>query len=278
MNLDDFSHWEHDYLFLMRRVMQSGEQRNNRTGVDTVGLFAPGTIDISLELGFPMVTTKLVRWKPVVEELLWFLRGEVTITSLQERGVHFWDAWADEETGYVGPMYGYQWRHWRWAPTGRLYDQLAEALRQIREEPESRRIIVSAWNVAALDDMALPPCHLLYQFRVSKRGRLDCQVYIRSWDLLIGAPFNIASYALLTSLMAHCAGLKPGRLIICPGDAHVYVNHYEQVKVQLRRKVFRSPRLVLDPEIREIADFTECWQAQLNDYQYWPALEAPVAV
>ncbi len=261
------------YLALMRHVLESGKPKADRTGTGTLSIFGY-QLRFDLAAGFPLVTTKRVHWKSVVHELLWFLRGETNIRSLQEAGVSIWDEWARPE-GDLGPIYGYQWRSWP-APDGRRLDQVADVIQQIRTTPDSRRMVVSAWNVADLPAMALAPCHVLFQFYVQD-GRLSCQLYQRSADVFLGVPFNIASYALLTRMIAQVAGLAPGEFILTLGDAHLYLNHLEQVREQLSRKPRPLPVLELDRGIRELDEF-RFEHIMLASYDPHPAIRAPVAV
>jgi thymidylate synthase len=261
------------YLDLMRHVLSHGRPKADRTGTGTLSIFGH-QMRFDLAEGFPLITTKKVHFKSIAEELLWFLRGETNIRTLKEAGVSIWDEWADER-GELGPIYGYQWRSWP-TPDGRHIDQIAEVVRQIRETPDSRRMIVSAWNPADLPMMALAPCHAMFQFYVVE-GRLSCQLYQRSADIFLGVPFNIASYALLTMMLAQVSGLSPGEFIHTLGDAHLYQNHLEQVREQLTRTPRPLPRLRLNPAVRELegfryADFT------LEAYDPHPAIRAPVAV
>ena len=261
------------YLDLMRHIRESGRPKNDRTGTGTLSIFG-WQMRFDLADGFPLVTTKKIHLKSVIHELLWFLRGETNIESLKAVGVSIWDDWADSK-GNLGPIYGYQWRSWP-APDGRHIDQIAEVVRQIRTTPDSRRMIVSAWNVADIPDMALAPCHTLFQFYVLD-GKLSCQLYQRSADVFLGAPFNIASYALLTMMLAQVTGLGCGELIHTLGDAHLYVNHAEQVREQLSRSPRPLPRMRLNPAVTELEafryeDFT------LEAYDPYPGIKAPVAV
>jgi thymidylate synthase len=266
------------YLDLLRQVLDQGVDRGDRTGTGTRSLFG-AQLRFDLSLGFPAVTTKQLFFRSLVHELAWFIRGETNIAYLKENRVPIWDAWADAQ-GELGPVYGKQWRAWE-AADGRVIDQLALAIRQIKETPESRRIVVSAWNPGDLDRMRLPPCHLLFQFYVapgsSGRGRLSCLLYQRSGDLFLGVPFNIASYALLTHLVAQITDLEPGDFVFTLGDAHIYQNHIEQVQTQLAREPLPLPRLWLDPAVRALDDF-RFESVRLLDYQHHPALRAPVAV
>jgi thymidylate synthase len=257
----------------MRHILEHGSSKDDRTGTGTLSIFG-WQMRFDLAQGFPLVTTKKVHLKSVIHELLWFLRGETNVRSLRQAGVSIWDEWAGPD-GELGPIYGYQWRSWP-APDGRHIDQLDLVLRAIRDNPDSRRMLVSAWNVADLPAMALPPCHVLFQFYVLE-GRLSCQLYQRSADVFLGVPFNIASYALLTMMVAQVAGLAPGEFIHTFGDAHLYRNHLDQVREQLSREPRALPRLRLDPGVRELdafrfEDFT------LEAYDPHPAIRAPVAV
>jgi len=261
------------YLELLTEVLERGHPKTDRTGTGTLSLFGR-QIRFDLAAGFPLVTTKRVHWKSVAHELLWFLRGETNVRSLKEAGVSIWDEWANAE-GDLGPIYGYQWRSWP-APDGRHLDQIAEVVRQIRSNPDSRRMLVSAWNVADLPDMALMPCHVLFQFYVQD-GRLSCQLYQRSADVFLGVPFNIASYALLTAMMAQVTGLVPGEFIHTFGDVHLYQNHLEQAREQLTRAPRRLPTLRLDPAVSEIDDF-RFEHIGLEAYDPHPPIRAQVAV
>ena len=261
------------YLDLLRLVQEKGRFRPDRTGVGTASLFG-AQIRFDLEEGFPLVTTKRVHLKSIIHELLWFIRGETNVRSLQEQGVSIWDEWADEQ-GNLGRVYGAQWTDWRTAD-GRSIHQLDQVIAEIRKNPFSRRLVVSAWNPGEIESMALPPCHVLYQFFVLD-GRLSCQLYQRSADVFLGVPFNIASYALLTMMVAQVCGLQPGEFVHTFGDVHLYLNHVEQAQLQLSREPRPLPRLRLNPEIREISafryeDFT------LENYDPHPAIRAPVAV
>jgi len=262
------------YLDLLRYVLDHGTAKADRTGTGTLSVFGY-QMRFDLAEGFPLVTTKKVPMRAVIHELLWFLRGETNVRRLQERNVKIWDPWADPETGELGPIYGAQWRSWP-TPDGGAVDQIASVIDEIRTNPDSRRLIVSAWNVAELDRMALPPCHLLFQFHVAD-GRLSCQLYQRSADLFIGVPFNIASYALLTMMVAQVAGLEPGEFIHTLGDAHIYRNHLEQVHRQLSREPQPRPTMRLNPEVRSIDAF-RYEDFELTGYDPHPAIKAPVAV
>jgi len=265
-------HPEDQYLDLMADVLANGVQRVDRTGVGTLGVFGR-QIRFDLSAGFPMLTTKKLHLKSIVLELLWFLRGDTNVRWLQERGVRIWDEWADE-AGELGPVYGRQWRSWA-TPDGRIIDQIAQVVEQIRKNPSSRRHIVSAWNPADVDDMALPPCHCLFQFHVAD-GRLSCQLYQRSADIFLGVPFNIASYALLTMMMAQVTGLKPGDFVHTFGDAHLYLNHLDQTRLQLSRAPYPFPTMHIAPKTDlfgfEYEDF------RLEGYQAHPHIKAEVAV
>ena len=261
------------YLELLRRVKESGLEKSDRTGTGTRSLFGP-QLRFDLSAGFPLVTTKKVHWPSVVHELLWFLRGESNLAYLHEHGVSIWDEWADAN-GELGPVYGVQWRSWP-TPDGDKIDQIGELIRSIQENPDSRRLIVSAWNVSELDRMALPPCHAFFQFYVAN-GELSCQLYQRSADLFLGVPFNIASYALLTCMVAQVTGLQPGEFVHTFGDAHLYLNHLEQAERQLSRKPYPLPRVELNPNVKSIFDF-RYEDIRLLDYQFHPGIKAPVAV
>ena len=260
----------HDFL---RRILDEGASKMDRTGTGTLSVFGH-QMRFDLARGFPLVTTKKVHLKSVVHELLWFLKGDTNIAYLKENGVSIWDEWADE-AGDLGPVYGRQWRSWA-APDGRVIDQLAWVQDEIRGNPDSRRLIVSAWNPADLDRMALAPCHCLFQFYVVD-GRLSCQLYQRSGDAFLGVPFNIASYALLTVMMAQATGLEPGDFVHSFGDAHIYLNHLDQVRLQLGRAPRPLPHLVLNPKIRSIFDFAY-EDILVEGYDPAPAIKAPVAV
>ena len=261
------------YLNLMRHVRDNGLRRTDRTGTGTISLFGY-QMRFDLSEGFPVVTTKKLHLRSIIHELLWFLKGDTNIRYLKENGVSIWDEWADEN-GDLGPVYGSQWRSWP-APNGEKIDQISNVIEQIRTNPDSRRLIVSAWNPAEVDNMALPPCHSLFQFYVSD-GKLSCQLYQRSADILLGVPFNIASYALLTLMIAQVCDLEAGDFIHTFGDAHLYLNHLEQVDLQLSREPYPLPTMTLNPDIRSVFDFTYD-DITLNDYQSHPAIKAPIAV
>ena len=261
------------YLELLKDVRDNGVHKADRTGTGTRSVFGR-QLRFDLADGFPLVTTKKVHLKSIIHELLWFLRGETNVGSLQEAGVSIWDEWADER-GELGPVYGYQWRSWP-APDGGSIDQIAALVDQIRTNPDSRRLIVSAWNVGDLDRMALAPCHSLFQFYVAEE-RLSCQLYQRSADLFLGVPFNIASYALLTLMIAQVTGLEPGEFVHTFGDAHLYLNHLEQVEEQLSRTPRARPTMRLNPAVDSIFDFTY-EDFELLDYDPHPRISAPVAV
>ncbi len=261
------------YLDLLRHVRTSGSPRDDRTGTGTISCFGQ-SMRFDLDEGFPLVTTKKVHLKSVVGELLWFLRGETNIRWLNEQGITIWDEWANEQ-GDLGPIYGHQWRSWPTAQ-GETIDQISRVVELIRTRPQSRRLLVNAWNVGELDKMALPPCHVLFQFYVAD-DRLSCQLYQRSADLFLGVPFNIASYALLTMMIAQCTGLTPGDFIHVLGDAHIYQNHLEQVDTQLSRSPRPRPTMTLNPDVKDLFAFTVD-DFQLTDYDPHPRLTAPVAV
>ena len=261
------------YLDLLRRVLDEGARKDDRTGTGTLSVFGH-QLRFDLEDGFPLVTTKKVHVHSVVGELLWFIRGDSNVRWLQEHGVTIWDEWADEN-GDLGPVYGVQWRSWP-APDGRSIDQLQAVIEGIRESPDSRRHVVSAWNVADLPRMALAPCHTLFQFYVAG-DRLSCQLYQRSADLFLGVPFNIASYALLTHMVAQVTGLRPGDFVHTLGDAHLYLNHLDQAREQLGREPRALPALELDPSCREIDDFG-FESIEVVGYDPHPAIRAPIAV
>ena len=261
------------YLDLMREIRDHGARKEDRTGTGTLSLFGP-QLRFDLREGFPLVTTKKIHLRSVVYELLWFLRGDTNVAWLRENGVTIWDEWADER-GELGPVYGKQWRSWL-APDGRTIDQIAQAIEQLRSNPDSRRIMVSAWNVGELEKMALMPCHALFQFYVAE-GRLSCQLYQRSADIFLGVPFNIASYALLTHMFAQQCDLEPGEFIWTGGDTHLYLNHLRQADEQLERTPFPLPRLVLKRRPSSIFDYVY-EDFEFVNYQHHAAIKAPVAV
>ncbi|MBI1194274.1 MAG: thymidylate synthase [Gammaproteobacteria bacterium] len=261
------------YLELLKHVRENGVRKEDRTGTGTLSIFGHQS-RYDLSHGFPLLTTKKVHFKSVVHELLWFLAGDTNIAYLKENGVSIWDEWADEN-GNLGPVYGYQWRSWP-GPDGRQYDQITRLLDDIRQRPDSRRLIVSAWNVANVDEMALPPCHCLFQFYVAE-GRLSCQLYQRSADIFLGVPFNIASYALLTLMIAQACDLKPGHFIHTLGDAHLYLNHLEQTDLQLSRSPLAPPKVRLNPECKDLFAF-RYEDIELIDYEAHPPIRAAVAV
>ncbi|GAB4346534.1 MAG: thymidylate synthase [Gammaproteobacteria bacterium] len=274
------------YLDLMRRIIETGVEKGDRTGTGTLSVFGH-QMRFDLTEGFPLVTTKKLHLRSIIHELLWFLKGDTNIAYLKENGVSIWDEWADE-AGNLGPIYGYQWRSWP-TPDGRHIDQISEVVETLKNNPNSRRILVSAWNVADLPDesvspqenvrngrMALAACHTFFQFYVAE-GRLSCQLYQRSADTFLGVPFNIASYALLTLMMAQVTGLQPGEFIHTFGDAHLYLNHLDQAREQLSRRPYPLPRMKLNPEVRSIFDFVYD-DFELIGYQAHPHIKAPVAV
>ncbi|MCS6771432.1 MAG: thymidylate synthase [Kiritimatiellae bacterium] len=261
------------YHELLRKVRFEGVRKSDRTGTGTLSIFGH-QMRFDLSEGFPLVTTKKLHVRSIIHELLWFLRGDTNIRYLHEHGVTIWDEWADEN-GDLGPIYGAQWRSWRSAD-GRVIDQIAWVVEEIRRNPDSRRLVVTAWNPGELDQMALAPCHCLFQFYVAE-GRLSCQLYQRSGDVFLGVPFNIASYALLTLMMAQVTGYQPGEFIHTLGDAHLYLNHLEQADLQLSRTPFPLPTMRLNPEVRSIFEF-RYEDFTLENYQCHPAIPAPVAV
>ena len=261
------------YLDLLRHVLDHGVEKSDRTGTGTLSVFG-WQMRFDLAQGFPLVTTKKLHTKSIVHELLWFLRGETNIAYLNEHGVSIWDEWADAN-GDLGPVYGKQWRAWP-APDGKVIDQISWVIDEIRRNPDSRRLIVSAWNVAELPKMALQPCHALFQYHVAN-GRLSCQLYQRSADIFLGVPFNIASYALLTQMMAQVCGLRAGDFVHTLGDAHLYKNHLDQARIQLAREALPLPRLKLNPDIRSIFDF-RYEDIAVEGYQSHASIKAPIAV
>jgi len=261
------------YLGLLDDILQNGVDRGDRTGTGTRGVFGR-QLRFDLSAGFPLLTTKKVHLKSIILELLWFLRGDSNVRWLQEQGVTIWDEWANEE-GELGPVYGKQWRSWE-TKDGRVIDQIANVVNAIRTNPNSRRHIVSAWNPAEVDQMALPPCHCLFQFFVAD-GKLSCQLYQRSADVFLGVPFNIASYALLTQMMAQVTGLQPGEFVHTFGDAHLYMNHFDQAKLQLSRTPYAPPQMLINPERKDIFAF-EYSDFKLEGYTAHPTIKAPIAV
>ena len=261
------------YLDLMRHILEHGNRKQDRTGTGTLSIFGP-QLRFDLQAGFPLLTTKKVHLKSIIHELLWFLKGETNTRYLKENGVSIWDEWADDK-GELGPVYGYQWRSWP-AADGRHIDQIAKVIADIKSNPDSRRLIVSAWNVSDLDKMALMPCHAFFQFYVAD-GKLSCQLYQRSADLFLGVPFNIASYALLTLMVAQVCGLQPGEFVHALGDTHLYLNHLDQAREQLSRQPRRLPAMKLNPAITNIFDF-KYEDFTLEAYDPHPAIKAPVAV
>lgn len=261
------------YHALLKHILENGVKKNDRTGTGTLSVFGY-QMRFDLQKGFPLVTTKKLHVKSIIHELLWFLKGETNIAYLHQNGVTIWDEWADEN-GNLGPVYGYQWRSWPDYHGGHI-DQITNVIEQIKTNPDSRRLIVSAWNVAQIDQMALPPCHILFQFYVAD-GKLSCQLYQRSADTFLGVPFNIASYALLTMMVAQVCNLQTGEFIHTLGDAHLYLNHIEQAKLQLSRDFRPLPKMKLNPEIKNIFDFTYD-DFQLEGYDPHPHIRAEVAV
>ena len=261
------------YLDLLQHILDKGTDKSDRTGTGTRSVFGY-QMRFNLEEGFPMVTTKKVHLRSIIHELLWFLKGETNIQYLKENGVSIWDEWADEQ-GELGPVYGKQWRSWQGAD-GHTHDQIRELIDQIKKNPDSRRLIVSAWNVGELSQMALMPCHTLFQFYVAD-GKLSCQLYQRSADVFLGVPFNIASYALLTMMVAQVCGLKLGDFVHSFGDVHLYNNHFEQAKLQLTRTPFPLPTMKINPAVNDIFGF-KFEDFELLHYQSHPAIKAPVAV
>jgi thymidylate synthase len=261
------------YLNLLQHILKNGTDKNDRTGTGTHSVFGY-QMRFDLSQGFPLVTTKKLHLKSIIYELLWFLKGDTNIKYLNENGVRIWDEWADEN-GDLGPVYGEQWRSWKGAD-GKVVDQISELIKQIKTNPDSRRLIVSAWNVAKLPEMKLMPCHCLFQFYVAN-GKLSCQLYQRSADVFLGVPFNIASYALLTMMIAQVCDLEPGEFIHSFGDVHLYNNHFEQAELQLTRKTFKLPQMKINAEVKNIFDF-KFEDFELLNYQSHPAIKAPVAV
>ena len=261
------------YLDLAKRILTEGNKRGDRTGTGTMSVFGH-QMTFDLSNGFPLLTTKKLHTKSIIYELLWFLRGDTNVHYLQENGVRIWNEWADEN-GDLGPVYGHQWRSWP-TPDGGAIDQITNVVEMIKSNPESRRLIVSAWNVADIDQMKLPPCHTMFQFYVAD-GKLSCQLYQRSGDVFLGVPFNIASYALLTMMVAQVCGLKPGKFVHTLGDAHIYLNHIEQIKLQLTREPYPLPTMRINPDVKDIFGF-KYEDFELEDYQCWPHIKGEVAV
>lgn len=261
------------YLDLLREIKENGTVKTDRTGVGTKSIFGH-QMRFNLQDGFPLLTTKKVFLKGIIYELLWFLNGDTNIKFLTDNGVHIWDEWADEN-GDLGYVYGKQWRSWE-TTDGRVIDQISQVVDLIKNHPDSRRILVTAWNPAEIDKMALPPCHCLFQFYVAD-GKLSCQLYQRSADTFLGVPFNIASYALLTMMLAQVCGLQPGEFIHTTGDTHIYLNHMEQVDLQLSREPRPLPKMIINPDVKSIFDF-KYEDFTLVDYDPYPAIKAPVAV
>lgn len=261
------------YLQLLQHILGTGVRKEDRTGTGTISVFGH-QMRFDLSEGFPLVTTKKLHLKSIIYELLWFLKGDTNVAYLKEHGVRIWDEWANEN-GDLGPVYGKQWRSWEGAD-GKVYDQIKDAIHQIRTNPDSRRIIVNAWNVAELPQMALSPCHALFQFYVAN-GKLSCQLYQRSADVFLGVPFNIASYALLTMMMAQVCGLEPGTFIHTFGDVHLYTNHVEQAKLQMTRTPFALPVMKLNPEVKDLFDF-KFEDFTLENYEAHPHIKGIVAV
>lgn len=261
------------YHDLLRHILEHGTRKSDRTGTGTISVFGY-QMRFNLQEGFPLLTTKKVHLKSVLHELLWFLQGDTNIRYLKENGVSIWDEWADEN-GNLGPVYGKQWRSWA-APDGRVIDQITEVVETLKKNPDSRRIIVSAWNPADLPDMALAPCHCLFQFYVAD-GKLSCQLYQRSADVFLGVPFNIASYALLTLMLAQVCDLHPGEFVWTGGDTHLYLNHLEQVELQLSREFRKLPQMQINPAVKDIFGF-KYEDFELVGYDPWPGIKAPVAV
>lgn len=261
------------YHQLLQHILDNGVEKQDRTGTGTISVFGY-QMRFDLAKGFPMVTTKKLHLKSIIHELLWFLKGDTNIAYLKENGVSIWDEWANEK-GDLGPVYGHQWRSWTGAD-GQTFDQIKDVLHQLKTNPDSRRMIVNAWNVADLPKMALSPCHALFQFYVAN-GKLSCQLYQRSADTFLGVPFNIASYALLTMMMAQVSGLEPGEFIHTFGDVHIYSNHIEQAKLQLSRVPYPLPTLKMNPEIKNLFDF-KFEDLTIENYQSHPHIKAPVAV
>ena len=266
-------HAEHQYLDLIKHILENGTRKEDRTGTGTTSVFGH-QMRFDLKEEFPLLTTKKVHWKSVVHELLWFVAGDTNVKYLQDNGVRIWNEWADAD-GNLGPVYGHQWRSWE-AASGRVIDQVAEVVEQIKNNPDSRRLIVNAWNVGEIEKMALPPCHMFFQFYVAN-GKLSCQLYQRSADVFLGVPFNIASYALLTLMMAHVCGLEAGEFVHTFGDAHIYDNHLEQVNEQISRAPKPFPKLVINRNVASIFDF-KFEDFDLIDYDPHPLIKGKVSV
>lgn len=264
---------EQNYLDLCRHILENGEKKEDRTGTGTVSVFGH-QMRFDLSEGFPVLTTKKLHLRGIIHELLWFLKGDTNIKYLQENGVRIWNEWADEK-GDLGPVYGKQWRSWEGA-NGETIDQISQVVEQIKTNPDSRRLLVNAWNVAEIDQMALPPCHCLFQFYVSD-GKLSCQLYQRSADVFLGVPYNIASYSLLVMMIAQVTGLKPGEFIHTFGDTHIYSNHIEQVKLQLTREPKPLPKMVLNPDVKDLFDF-KIEDFDLQGYDAHPHIKGAVSV
>lgn len=261
------------YLDLLKHIRDNGVVKQDRTGIGTKSIFGY-QMRFDLQQGFPLLTTKKVHLKSIIYELLWFISGDTNIKYLKEHGVSIWDEWADTN-GDLGPVYGHQWRSWP-TPDGKSIDQLANVIDTIKNNPDSRRILVSAWNPGEVDKMALPPCHCLFQFYVAE-GKLSCQLYQRSADTFLGVPFNIASYSLLTMMIAQVCGLQPGEFIHTTGDTHLYLNHIEQVDLQLSREPRALPKMIINPEVTDLFSF-KYEDFRLEGYEPWPTIKAPVAV
>ncbi len=262
-----------NYLDLLQHILDNGTRKDDRTGTGTLSVFGH-QMRFDLGEGFPMLTTKKLHLKSIIYELLWFLKGDTNVKYLQEHGVRIWNEWADEN-GDLGPIYGKQWVNWQ-SPDGRSINQIARAVKQIKNNPDSRRIIVNAWNTGELDQMALTPCHALFQFYVAD-GKLSCQLYQRSADVFLGVPFNIASYALLTMMMAQVCDLEPGEFVLTFGDVHLYLNHLEQANLQLQRTPRKLPSILINPKVKDIFAF-QFEDFTLEDYNPWPHIKAKVAV
>ncbi len=261
------------YLDLIQRVLDDGFEKKDRTGTGTISVFGH-QMRFNLEDSFPLLTTKKMHLKSIIYELLWFLKGSTNVKYLQDNGVRIWNEWAKED-GELGPIYGYQWRSWPDGKGGNI-DQIKQVIESIKNNPDSRRHIVSAWNVGQIDEMQLPPCHILFQFYVAD-GKLSCQLYQRSADIFLGVPFNIASYALLTMMVAQITGLKPGEFVHTLGDAHIYTNHLEQVKLQLTREPYSLPKMKINPNVKSIDDF-EYNDFELTDYESHPLIKGLISV